>query len=300
MTAAPAPAEPPHRPDRRPLVAVAQWRLAGSRCDAMRAAAGAGAEAIQLDLGGPGRGAWLDDPGELARTAAGAAECGVRVLAVAGNHLNDLGLVSAPGSRHDAEVRRFVERLLDTALALRAPLVFVPSFRRSAITGAATLAATGVVLAWAAREAAARRLLLASENVLAPEPARALVEQVASPAFRLVLDTLNPVLEGVDPAGLVAGLGPVLADQVHLKDGPPAVGPSPLLGSGDGRVARTLEALTRHDVPVAAFVLENDYRVDGDARLAADVTWARRVAAGWRRSPNPVAPDGGRVARDTR
>jgi sugar phosphate isomerase/epimerase len=204
----------------------------------------------------------------------------VPLLAVAGNHLNDVGLTSP-----DALVRPVLTRLLDTAHALGVPLVFVPSFRRSAIDSPAAFDRSAEVLRWAAAEAEARGLLLASENVLPGEQARTLAERVASLAFRLVLDTFNPVAAGLAAHSLPDAVGDFLADQVHLKDGPPDVGASPHLGTGTGRLDDTLDALCRNRVPVRAMVLENDYR-DGDrTRLLTDLNWAQRRARQLTRTP---------------
>ncbi|NJQ00261.1 sugar phosphate isomerase/epimerase family protein [Streptomyces zingiberis] len=253
-------------------VGLAEWRLPVSGAEALHLARTVGADGLQLDLGGPGRGEWLDGPGRLDAIRA-AAECtGVRLLAVGGNHLNDVGLMSPAA-------RPVLERLLDTAHALAVPLAFVPSFRRSGIDGPAALEHTAEVLAWAAAEAEARGLLVASENVLTGEQARTLVRRVASPAFRVLLDTFNPVTAGLACDVLVAELSDVLADQIHLKEGPPATGAGPPLGTGTGRLDDTLRALRDHGVPVRAAVLENDYR-DGDrARLLADLRWARQRTA---------------------
>ncbi|WP_439427754.1 sugar phosphate isomerase/epimerase family protein [Micromonospora sp. LA-10] len=256
------------------LVGLTEWRLPASGVEAVRLAADAGADGVQLDLGGPGRGEWIDAPGRIDAIRAEASARRVRLLALAGNHFNDVG----PGA-DPLVVRRLLERLLDAALALGVPLVFVPSFRRGAIHGPAEFAATVRVLRWAGGQAQQRGLVLANENVLPAEQARRLVEEVGSPAFRLVLDTFNPVAAGLPVDALVAALGDLLADQVHLKDGPPDRGPSPLLGAGAGRVDDTLDALREHGVPVRALVLENDYRDHDGARLAADLAWARRRSA---------------------
>ncbi|WP_158104592.1 sugar phosphate isomerase/epimerase family protein [Amycolatopsis kentuckyensis] len=271
------------------LLGLAEWRLPAAGAEAVHRTAAAGAGGLQLDFGGPGRGEWLDAPGRVRAVRDAAVTSGVRLLAVAGNHLNDVGLTTAPA-------RPIVERLLDAAHALEVPLVFLPSFRRSAIDGPAAFERTARVLAWAAAEAEARGLRLASENVLAPHRATELAERVGSPAFRLLLDTFNPVKAGLRPEALVAGAGPLLADQVHLKDGPPDVGATPALGDGTGRVHSTLDALREHAVPVRALVLENDYR-DGDpGRLATDLAWARRRAR-WFSPPAAVGGRGGSPVR---
>jgi sugar phosphate isomerase/epimerase len=255
------------------LIGLTEWRLPAAGIEAVRLAASLGADGVQLDLGGPGRGEWIDAPGRIEALRAEARHRGVRLLALAGNHFNDIGLTSELRI-----VQPLLERLLDAAVALEVPFVFVPSFRRSAIDGPASFTRTTQALRWAAAEAQNRGLVLANENVLTGEQARALADAVSSPAFRLVLDTFNPVAAGLRADSLVATLADLLADQIHLKDGPPEQGASPLLGTGDGRLEQTVDALREHRVPVRALVLENDYR-DGDtARLAADLAWARRRA----------------------
>ncbi|MFJ9773233.1 sugar phosphate isomerase/epimerase family protein [Kitasatospora sp. NPDC101157] len=258
-----------------PLIGLAGWRLPGDHLDAVELAHRAGVDGLQLDLGGPGRGPWLDAAGTVERILDDCARYGLRPLAVAGNTLNDLGLHAPTGSQDALRVRRVLVRVLDTALALGAPLAFVPSFRRSTITDRPALRRTADVLAWAAGEAQARGLLLANENDLDPRRARLLAEQVAADAFRLLLDTYNPRVAGVDAVALIEETHPWLAPQVHLKDGTGGVVNRDLLGDGDGPVREALAALAAHGFRPEALVLENDYR-DGDpARLALDIERAR-------------------------
>ncbi|MEU9706117.1 TIM barrel protein [Streptomyces sp. NPDC047981] len=263
---------------RAPLVALADWRLPGDPFDAVEQAHALGADGLQFDLGGPGRGAWLDAPGTVDRLREACAARGLAPLAVAGNTLNDIGLTAPAGSEDAARAEHVLIRVLDAAAALGAPLAFVPSFRRSAVHDLADLRRTAVVLARAAREAEARGLLLANENGLDPERARALAEEVAVPSFRLLLDTYNPKVAGVDVLALVEATGAWIAPQVHLKDGTAGVVGTELLGDGDGRVWEALAALRAQGSAPDALVLENDYR-DGDPRRPAlDLARARAHA----------------------
>jgi len=257
-------------------VGLVDWRLPERGPGAVRRAAAAGADGIQLDFGGPDRGEWLDAPGRCDALLDASADTGVRLLAVAGNHLNDIGLTAQAGSGDATRVRRFLGRVLDAAHALGVPLAFVPSFRRSAIDGPAAFERTAEVLGWAASEAESRGLLLASENVLDGRSARRLAERVGSPAFRLVLDTFNPVAEGLCPADLVAEVGHLLADQVHLKDRPPGVAVPPELT--EDMLDETFDALHEYRVPVRTLVLENDHRNGDPARLDRDLARARARA----------------------
>jgi len=262
-----------------PLVGLTSWRLPGTWRAAIARCASWGADGVQLEFGGLGRGPWLDDPGTLAALRAQARDRSVRLLAVAANCLNDIGLAAPRGTAQARAVDAVLCRALDTAADLSVPLVLVPSFRRSAIVDGDAFDRTVDALARAAAGAAERGLVLAHESVLPPRRARALLDRVGSPALRLALDTLNPVEAGQDPVEFVDALGDRLADQIHLKDGPPGSGESPLLGAGGAAVGATLDAVRRTGVAVRALVLENDYRDGRRDRPAADLAWARRQAA---------------------
>ncbi|THV42241.1 sugar phosphate isomerase/epimerase family protein [Glycomyces buryatensis] len=264
-------------PGTAPSIGLVSWRSPAVGTAFLDLASRTGVAGVQLDFGGPGRAPWLDQPRHLELLRRRSVETGIALLAVAGNALNDIGLAAPVRSAAAAEVERLVVRMLDAAAALGCPLVFLPSFRRSAIEDSEALHRTAQVLSWAAAEASARRLLLANENTLGPGRALELVERVAAPNFRLVLDNYNLASAGVDPAGIIADLAPYLADQVHLKDGPAGVNTAPL-GSGDGHLESTMDALARERLDVRFLLLENDYRDGDDARLSADIAWARNQA----------------------
>jgi sugar phosphate isomerase/epimerase len=260
------------------LVGLTEWRLPVNGPEAVRFAAEVGADGVQLDMGGPGRGEWLDAAERIGELREQSEANGVELLAIAANHLNDIGLTHPADSADAVRVQALLGRLFTVAHQLGVPLVFVPSFRRSAINTAEALTRTAEVLSRAAAQAADLGLLLANENVLDPVRARRLVEAVDSAAFRLVLDTYNPVEAGWHAGDLVEELGEHFADQVHLKDGPPAVGRSPLLGTGAAEVFAVVDAISRNGLPVRCLVLENDYRDGDQARLAKDLAWARARA----------------------
>ncbi|WP_158843836.1 sugar phosphate isomerase/epimerase family protein [Saccharothrix deserti] len=255
----------------RARIGLVDWRLPVSGPRAVVLAAELGADGIQLDLGGPGRAPWLDERERLRELRAVLADTGVVPLAVSANTLNDIGLTAADGTAAAERVRQVVDRALDVAVEIGAGLVFLPSFRRSAIDGPSALARTAEVLRWACAEARRRNLLLANENVLAPPDLRELIEQVGSPALRVVLDTGNLAVSGVDPVAVVREAGPVLADQVHVKS---AADRKPLT-SADSAVVEALAEVGRAGVVINALVLENDYR-DGDfVRVSADLDWLK-------------------------
>ncbi len=250
---------------------LAEWRLPVRGPDAVCLAAHLGAEGIQLDLGGPGRAPWLDETTRLIRVRNQLADSGVVPLAVSVNVLNDIGLTAEQGTAAAEQVRCVILRALNVAVKLDVRLVFLPSFRRSAIDSPLALARTIDVLRWACSEACARELLLATENVLAPQQLRQLIEHVDSPHLRVVLDTGNLSTVGLDPVAILQAAAPVLACQVHIKK----TNDQMPLSVEDAAVLDTLVELHRIHLAVEALVLENDYREGTLARVSADLNWLR-------------------------
>ncbi|GLW93244.1 sugar phosphate isomerase/epimerase family protein [Actinokineospora globicatena] len=264
-------------------IGLVDWRLPVSGPEAVLLAAELGVDGLQVDLGGPGRAPELDEPGRLRGLRSAFGDTGVAPLAVSVNVLNDIGLTAPEGTEGARRVRGVISRALDLAGSVGAGLVFLPSFRRSAIDGAQALARTVEVLRWACDEAGRRELLLANENVLTPDDLRELVRRVDSPSFRVVVDTGNIAVFGLTSAEVIDAAGPLVANQVHVKNAD-AVKP---LALEESPVVDALAELDRAGVTITALVLENDHR-DGDlARVAADLDWLRAHVA--TRSPSGAA-----------
>jgi len=260
------------------LIGLADWRLPVSGPDAVRLAARAGAEGIQLDLGGPGKAPWLDSTGRLQTLSTVLAETGVKPLAVSANLLNDIGLAAEKGTLASKNVRNVIRRALDVAVTLRASLVFLPSFRNSAIESLSVLARTAEVLQWACSEASKRGLLLATENVLDSKQLQQLIASVDATNLRVILDTGNPLAAGLSPVEVVRVAAPVLAQQVHIK----SADDKKQLSNDEAAVLETFEELESRHIPVEAFVLENDYRDGVHARLKTDILWLKKYISRFR------------------
>lgn len=253
-------------------IGLADWRLSVSGRDAICLAADLGVKGIQLDLGGPGRAPWLDNPQRLKAISHALDETQVHLLAVSANVLNDIGLCAESGSAASRDVRNIISRAIDTAEKLGAGLVFFPSFRRSEITNQTELVRTAEVLTWACYQAQQRGLLVATENVLNPDNLLKLIRMVNSAIFRVVLDTGNPLKAGQSPLGVIKVAANVIAPQIHIK----SVDESALLKCSDQIILDVINALDNEGSDVSTLVLENDYR-DGDiSRLKNDLTWLRK------------------------
>ncbi|QCW79470.1 TIM barrel protein [Streptomyces sp. S6] len=198
-----------------PPTGLVDWRLPVRGEAAVDLAFRYRADGLQFDLGarrGP------------AATAAGCRRaapphrrrCRVAPL-VAANVLNDIGLTADAGTWRPPGYAASCDGCW-TSGGTRRPWCSCPVPGRCHRQREALLRTAEVLRPVAAR-AHARGLLLANENVLPALHAVRLAEEVGSPAFRLLLDTYNPVAAGLDVPGLVAVTHPWLAGQIHLKDG---------------------------------------------------------------------------------
>ena len=252
-------------------IGLADWRLPVNGPEGVYLAAEVGAEGIQLDLGGPERAPWLDNPQRLKAIQNAIADTGVHPLAVSANVMNDIGLCAKSGSPAAKDVLNIISRAIDAASALDVGLVFLPSFRRSEIINHAALIRTAEVLQWACTEAQRRGLLLATENVLTPHDLLKLIRLVDSVTLRVVLDTGNPLKVRQSPLGIVKVAAKWIAPQIHIK----SIAKREPLIIHHSIIVDVLNALNNEAVSFNTLVLENDYR-DGDIiRMKRDIGWVR-------------------------
>lgn len=268
-------------------VALAQWRMTGSRADTFRCAARHGVQRVQIDAGGAHRGPPLDRREEIAGLRAARAQTGITLTGLTLNHANDLGLTCARDTEQGRAVTRLIGLGVRLAAALGIPTVSLPSFRRSAITTATDLRRTADRLREAAEEAGDHGVLVGTENVLTPRELDDLLRRVDHPAVRVVADTGNLLGVGLDVGDVLSAAADRIAAEVHLKH--PA-------GAAD---LERLWSVVEHDVLPAvhpdAFLLENDY-IEAPAELAEDVRWLRGRLSGL--LPLPLGERGERRGAD--
>jgi 2-epi-5-epi-valiolone 7-phosphate 2-epimerase len=258
-------------------IGVTAWTVDGRGPETIASAAALGFTAIHLDSGHPGTDLCLEDPAVRDAYRQAASDTGVRITAIAGGGLNDLGLTSPVGSPAAEGAWRSIRIAIDSAVDLGVPLVFLPSFRNGEIKTAAGLHRTAEVLA-AACDYAAGRVTVATENTLDVAGHLELVRAADRPELRVLFDTQNPALWGHRPAAMVAPLWPLLADQVHVKDGAGGRFGDTLLGEGEAGFLETAEELRAHGF-CGTLISENEYAGDRRVNAARDLAFLDRAFA---------------------
>lgn len=259
-------------------IGIASWCLGVEGPDVFKRAGVLGFATLHLDYGTPGAPQCLDNSDVLETLRTASLVHGVSVGAIAVNVLNDLPL------RHGGETsvedlrRATVEGALAAAGRLGADLVVLPSFDVGAVRDHDDLDALARLCRFAL-DAAPPGVQIASENSLGVEESLELSRRVDHPAFRILLDTQNPMIFGHDPLALVDRLGPLICHHVHVKDGGRQVMGNAPLGCGVANVERTISALCRQGT-AWTWILENEHD-DVQGGAAHDLAWlgARLVAS---------------------
>lgn len=253
------------------LIGLVDWRLPYSGYKAVRLSKELGVDAIQLDLGGPNRAPWLDEPHNLRLLKNTLIDSNITPLAIAANVINDIGLTAEVGSASYFQVKKIVIRALDIAEKIGANLVIIPSFRLSAINNLLSFYRTAEILQWACSEAKDRELFIATENILLPKQLMLLISLVNSSNLRIILDTGNLALAGVNPISIINIASHILSGQIHIKN---SINTNSL-NTNNSDVSCPLLELNNLQLKIESLVLENDYR-DGDIeRIKSDINWLK-------------------------
>jgi sugar phosphate isomerase/epimerase len=244
--------------------------------DAVYRAAELGLSAIQIDAGEPGVAPLLNESAVRRAYQRAAQEAGVRITALAVNLLNIYGMTNPAGSEKFNRCWDAIVIALDAAADMDVELVYLPSFNDGEIRGQADLARTAEVLQRACRHVEDTKVLVATENTLGPAETLLLIEAVAHPKLRVLIDSLNPVLWGHRPSELVHRLWPYMCNQVHAKDGTGGVMGNALLNTGQANFAETVSTLQLQGFS-GYVILENEYPNDFQASIARDMATIRRL-----------------------
>lgn len=257
-------------------IGVTQWSLDGLGVETLHAAAELGLTAIHIDAGELGGDLLLDKPSLQAAYSNAARETGVSITGIAPGYLNSYGLTNINDPSNVKRCRQLIHIAIDAAAEMNVPLVFIPSFGASEIRTQEDLLCTARVLEEACVYAADRGLSLSTENTLDANGNLRLLDAVGIPNLRVLLDTQNIVVRGIDGTAFAIELWQRLSDQVHIKDGTGGKLGNALLGAGDGKfmeMAGTLRSLGFD----GTLILENDYQGENRARAARDIATVQEI-----------------------
>lgn len=253
------------------LLGVAEWCLDQRGLEAVARAAALGFGALHFGISSARDEITLACPAWRRELSLEAQHHDIAVTCIAINRVEHLGLTRSSGSSATERCLGIFSNALLLAEELKAPLVYVPSFGCSEIRSRRDLRETVDFLRTACRMATGTHVLIASENTLDAHWNKVLLEAVDTENIRVLLDIYNPVRWGHDTVDIINTLSASLAPQIHVKDGSNGILGNMPLGTGVGNtrvIAAALNAASFWDT----LILENDYAIDTERRIAQDIS----------------------------
>ena len=231
---------------KRYRLGICQWSVEAEGPDICRFAAELGLEGVQLEIGTCEDGFPLSRPSVQREFMESAAEHGIRFTSIAARVTDQYDMTQPAGTEDSRIVWEAIVRSIEAAEAMGIPAVMIGSFLASDIKNEEDLVRTAEVLTDACDYAAKRGIVIAAENVLAPDDMHRMAQMINRPNLKLLFDTQNYALfRRLDPAATLEGLAPLLCDQIHVKDGSGGRISAALLGEGDSGFFRTMETLKK-------------------------------------------------------
>lgn len=229
--------------NRNRKLGTCMWGMPDKGLEGVRKAAELGFSGIAMDI------SLFDMPDDGARKEKMAAflvagkETGIVYPSLSVEVLNEAGLTSPEGTEKADFVMDVCRRGIQIAYELGTEVLQLPSFNDGAIRSEEELIRTCEMIRRLCLDAAEKNVLIASENDLNLEDSLRMIETVGQDNFRILFDTQNYFLNGVENTPeLFRAIAPYVT-QIHVKDGTGGVVSNALIGEGESGFDKTAEAV---------------------------------------------------------
>ncbi|WP_066646068.1 sugar phosphate isomerase/epimerase family protein [Christensenella timonensis] len=269
---------------------ITQWSLPGKGIYAVKYAAEAGLDGLQIELGSYEEGYYMAQPKIQKDYLEDAQEYGIVFPSIV---LNDLGNHGFVGDKTSKDYKIAVESLelaLLTAEAMKLDTIMIPQFWKNEIVDERTFENAAAVLMELCQKARKSGITIYSETTLRADRQIALMKAVGQPNLKTFYDSQNYYFfKGYSQSDTIEELYPYIGDQLHVKDciGRDRMGgvlSGALLGTGDSDFKSTIRFLKKKDY-AGWIILENYYYVkplrdqgkDQFALIERDLEYLKRV-----------------------
>jgi len=160
------------------------------------------------------------------------------------NYLNQTNTPTCqPGLREHYLAMEAMKKAVDTATAMKIPVIFAPSFYDAVIVTEEDFVRTARFYREVCIYAEKKNIIIAQENSLNKEEVERMVDLVNMDNFKIFFDSQNYWKhKGYNVAEVYRGIKEHCVDQIHIKDGKGFVSTA-LLGEGDSKFFETAEAI---------------------------------------------------------
>jgi sugar phosphate isomerase/epimerase len=223
-------------------IGICEWAFPLPGPYGCKLAADFGLEGIELDLGSYERGFLLANKVVQQAYREAGAQWGISFPSMAINALCAYGMTSPENSEKRQIALAAIHKGIDAAEVLKIPIVQLPSFKDGAINNETDFQLAAQCIKIACQYAAAKGIVIGTENVLSAEDNLRMLNEVGEANLRIFFDTQNPYLmKKYNVAEMIRKFGPSICE-VHVKDGNEVMSGA-LLGKGESGFYQSLAAL---------------------------------------------------------
>jgi sugar phosphate isomerase/epimerase len=222
-------------------------------------AAELGLEGIELDLGSYEQGFPLTNQIVQQAYLEAGEKWNIMYPSIAVNALLAYGMTNPENSKKRDIALGAIYKGIDTAEALKIPIVQLPSFKDGLINNEEDFRLTSQCIKIACQYAEDKGIIIATENILSVEDNLRLLNEVGYNNLKIFFDTLNPYRrKKYDVAEMIRKIGRFICE-VHVKDGNDDE-MFTALGSGKSDFYKSIEALK--EINFSGWIyLENFYNL---------------------------------------
>ncbi len=241
-----------------PKIGICQWALPMEGPYGCKLASELGLEGIQLDIGNNQRGFLLSKNFVQEAYLECGKEFAISFPSIGIPELDNFSMIAPEGSRDREVSDKAIKKAIETAEAMKIPLVMIPSFNKSEIKTKAHFKQAVKCLKNACDYAKNKGIIIGTENSLSVNDVKSLFEEVNRPNLKLYFDTQNYFLnKGYNTAEMLELLISYICE-VHVKDGKNGALSGALLGKGDTNFYDSIKVLKKYNYS-GWLVLENYY-----------------------------------------
>lgn len=212
---------------------ICQWSFPLDGPYACRIASQLGLEGIELDLGDYERNFPLSSKVIQQAYREAGEEWGISYPSIAVNALCNYGMTNPLSTKKGEIARLALKKGVEAAQALQIPIVQLPSFFDGEIKNEEDFKEFVNCMKFICSYAMDRGVIIGTENVLAAEDVKRLIEEVGFPNLKVFFDLQNHYyFKGYKISEVLRELAPYICE-VHAKDGKTGDLSGALLGQGD-------------------------------------------------------------------
>ena len=239
-------------------IGICEWSLPIDGPYACKLAAELGFDGLQINIGDYHRGFSMSRKLVQDAYLEMAMKSGIEFPSMAARVTDYFTMFPSKDEEESRIVRSGIAKAIEACQAMDIPILLIPNFVKSEISGGKEFEEAVKVFKWACDEAVEDGIIIAAENTLSTDDTKRFLTEIDRRNLRIYFDTQNYYLhKGYDTPQMLDELIENVCE-IHVKDGKGKDLSGALLGQGDSDFCGSMEVVKKHGYN-GWIVIENYY-----------------------------------------